>query len=177
MSARLSYHIEPINARAERYASDILKLFNHHIQHTFAFYDQTPRDLDHINAWFDAKNEKGYPILACLSDEKELMGFASYDLFRPQQSFSCTVEHSLYVQEQYAGLGLGMSLLSALMGIATSQGLQNMMAVIDHENDASIKLHQKMGFVQVGYLTNIASKFETWRDVVLLQFKLTSVKN
>ena len=47
-----------------------------------------------------------------------------------------------------------------------------MVAAIDHENQASMVLHEKLGFVQTGYMPQVGQKFGQWRDLVLMQLLL-----
>ena len=60
----------------------------------------------------------------------------------------------------------------ALIEHAQQQKLHMMVAAIDAENTASILLHQKLGFVQTGYLPQMGFKFGTWRDLVYMQLHL-----
>ena len=47
-----------------------------------------------------------------------------------------------------------------------------MVGAIDHENHASIALHEKLGFKQTGYMPEVGQKFGQWRDLVLMQLNL-----
>jgi phosphinothricin acetyltransferase len=47
-----------------------------------------------------------------------------------------------------------------------------MVAAIDSENTSSIRLHEKLGFVQTAYMPQVGQKFGQWRDLVLLQLNL-----
>ena len=59
---------------------------------------------------------------------------------------------------------------TALIAACEQRGFQQRVAVIgDSENTASIRLHQSMGFVQVGLLPKIGFKFDRWLDSVLMQ--------
>ncbi len=70
-----------------------------------------------------------------------------------------TVEHSVYIDPDYARLGLGQQLLEHLIQHAKSQNVHVMIAGIDHGNSASIALHQKLGFKQTGYMPEVGQKF------------------
>ena len=47
-----------------------------------------------------------------------------------------------------------------------------MVAAIDGENEASIRFHERLGFVEVGRMSEIGAKFGRWLDLVLLQLRL-----
>ncbi len=47
-----------------------------------------------------------------------------------------------------------------------------MIGYIDASNEASMRLHRSMGFVQAGYLSSVGFKFGKWTDSVILQWSL-----
>ncbi len=47
-----------------------------------------------------------------------------------------------------------------------------MVAAVDGENDASVRFHERLGFVEVGRLAQLGEKFGRWLDLVLLQLTL-----
>src|SRR5690606_37674702 len=99
-----------------------------------------------------------------------------YDQFRSIQGFQQTVEHSIFLNPDYAGQGLGSKLLQYLIGQAQVQKLHIMVAAIDSENTSSIRLHEKLGFVQTAYMPQVGQKFGQWRDLVLLQLNLDQIQ-
>lgn len=80
-----------------------------------------------------------------------------------------TMEDTLYVDDSARGLGVGSQLLAALIDSARDAGVHALIAAVSHENDASIALHKKHGFTQVGRLPQVGAKFGRWLDLVLLQ--------
>ena len=69
-----------------------------------------------------------------------------------------------------------MRLLEHLIAHAKAQHVHVMVAAIDHENLASIKLHEKLGFKHTGYLPQVGQKFGQWRDLVLMQLNFEHVE-
>ena len=61
--------------------------------------------------------------------------------------FAITVEHSVYVHPDHQGKGLGRKLLSRLIDEARDCGKHVMVAGIESQNQASLHLHQSLGFV------------------------------
>lgn len=104
--------------------------------------------------------------------DQRVVGYACYDQFRSIQGFQHTVEHSVFLNPDYAGQGLGSSLLKHLIEEAQAQQLYIMVAAIDSENISSIRLHEKLGFVQSAYMQQVGQKFGQWCDLVLLQLNL-----
>ena len=168
------FQVVPINNQQERYGFQILEIFNHHILNTLALYDEEPRQPSDMDGWFERKNKLGYPILAALDENSQLLGFASFDQFRPQAAFKTTVENSLYVHQNHQGQGVGKALLKSTIHLAKHMNYRSMVACIDASNEASIHLHHRFGFVTRGQLPHVAKKFDQWLQVDVLQLDLSS---
>jgi phosphinothricin acetyltransferase len=76
----------------------------------------------------------------------------------------------VYVDQEFAGRGIGSALMPALIDGCAAAGRRQIIAVIgDSANRASIKLHEKFGFQRVGLLPAVGYKFDRWVDSVLMQ--------
>ena len=78
-------------------------------------------------------------------------------------------EVSIYVSTQAKNKGIGTVLFSKLIEESEKQGFWTLQSSIFKENIASIKLHKKLGFREVGYREKIAQHNGIWRDVLLLE--------
>lgn len=107
-----------------------------------------------------------------LEEGAKVVGYASYGPFRAFDGYRGTVEHSVYVRTDLRGGGRGRALLSALILRARAQGLHVMVAAIEAENNASIILHQRLGFAAVGLMPQVGQKFGRWLDLLLMQLRL-----
>jgi phosphinothricin acetyltransferase len=105
---------------------------------------------------------------------KDAVGFASFGDFRPFPGYRHTVENSVYVDERHHRLGVGRSLLAALIERATALDKHVMIAGIEAANAASINLHASLGFVEVGRMPEVGCKFGRWLDLVFMQKRLAS---
>ncbi|HEV3309875.1 MAG TPA: hypothetical protein VG815_05110 [Chloroflexota bacterium] len=47
-----------------------------------------------------------------------------------------------------------------------------MIAAVDSRNEASIRFHQRLGFIEVARMPEVGAKFDQWQDLVLLQLGL-----
>lgn len=72
----------------------------------------------------------------------------------------------------HRGSGIGRSLITALTGRARALGKHVMVAAIDAGNPASIALHARLGFVEVGRMPQVGCKFGRWLDLVWMQLQL-----
>ena len=101
-----------------------------------------------------------------------MLGFGTYGTFREKIGYQFTVEHSIYVFDNFTGKGIGKLLLAALIELAKNQKLHAMIGAIDAENRSSIAFHEKFGFTLVGNIREVAFKFDRWLDLVLMQLIL-----
>ncbi len=66
-----------------------------------------------------------------------------------------------------------MALIEALVARAVDHGFHTVIARVGHESAASIALHAKAGFVEIGREREVGRKFGRWLDVVTMQRMLT----
>ncbi len=164
----MSVTIRPVT---ESDIPEVLEIINYEILNGVSIYDYAPRTLDVQQQIIREKEAKNFPFLVAVSDDT-IAGFATYGDFRFKEGYRYTVEHSVYLHHEQQGKGVGKLLLEALIEIARTQQKHTMIAVIDAENDGSIRFHQKMGFEIAGTLRESGYKFDRWLDSVFLQLFL-----
>lgn len=149
----------------------ILEIINHEILHSTSNYDYEPHDFEEQKTWFEDKMEKKLPIIVA-EFENMPIGYATYGTFREKIGYQYTVEHSVYVAQEFIGNGVGKLLLGELIQIAKQQGYHVMIGTIDAENSGSIAFHKKFGFEIVGTIREVGYKFDQWLDIVFIQLIL-----
>jgi len=155
-----------------RHAQAILAVFNDAILTSTALYDYQPRTPASMQAWFQAKQAGGFPVIGLESEAGELMGFASYGVFRAYPANKYTVEHSVYVDARFRGRGLGEALLRVLVERARRNQVHVLVGGIDAANAGSIHLHEKLGFTHAGTIRQAGFKFGRWLDLAFYQLIL-----
>jgi L-amino acid N-acyltransferase YncA len=101
-----------------------------------------------------------------------VVGYAYAVPFRKRPAYRYAVKHSIYVHPDHLSRGIGRLLLPALIDACAAAGYRQMIGYIDGANQASMHLHESMGFRQVGYLPSIGYKFGRWTDSVMMQRSL-----
>jgi len=147
----------------------ILAIYNHAVVHTTANYDYEPRTLAQRLEWFDAHERDHFPICVAATPVGEIVGWSSLSRYHEKPGYRFTAENSIYLAEEHRGRGLGARLLSPLIDAARSLGLHAIIAVIDGDNVASVRLHTRFGFEQVGHFRQIGFKFNRWLDVIYME--------
>lgn len=146
----------------------ILDIINYNILNSTALYDYKIRTYEQQKTILDEKIYKNFPVIVAELDGV-VVGFGMYSEFRFREAYKFTVEHSVYVNEDFHGKGIGKLLLEELIVLARKQKLHTMIAVIDSENQGSVEFHEKFGFTTVGVIKESGYKFERWLDSVFMQ--------
>ncbi|MGE8294211.1 MAG: N-acetyltransferase family protein [Pseudomonas sp.] len=150
----------------------ILAIYNDAVQHTTAIWNETLVDLANRRAWLTERTGTGFPVLVMVDSAGAVLGYTSYGPWRPHDGYRHTVEHSVYVRSDQRGQGLGVLLMQALIERARAAGLHVMVGAIESENTASIRLHQRLGFVTTGQMPQVGRKFGRWLDLTFMQLIL-----
>jgi len=149
----------------------ILDIINYNILHSTALYDYSIRSYDQQKNILADKIAKQFPVIVA-ELEGHVVGFGMYSEFRFREAYKYTVEHSVYVDQNIHGKGIGKALLEELIILAKIQGLHTMIGVIDSENQGSIDFHEKLGFKKAGIIKESGYKFDRWLDSVFMQLIL-----
>ncbi len=149
----------------------ILEIINFNILNSVSLYDYTIRSFEQQKSILEDKIAKNFPIIVAEIDGV-CVGFGMYSEFRFREAYKFTVEHSVYVSEEFNGKGIGKLLLLELIVLAKKQGLHTMIGVIDSENQNSIDFHKKYGFEIVGTIKDSGFKFNRWLHSVFMQLIL-----
>ena len=160
-----------------QHAEAIRAIQNEAILNSTALYDYKPRTPEMMADWFAAKAKGNFPVIGVENDDFELMGFASYGTFRAWPAYKYSVEHSVYVDARFRGRGFGRQLMERLIEAAQSQDYHVMIGGIDAANQASIALHNRMGFTQCASIKQAGFKFGRWLDLEFYQLVLPTPKS
>ena len=120
-------------------------------------------------AW-DAAHLADHRFVAKLDDD--VVGWVAVVPYSRRPVYRGVGEESVYVAERARGRGVGRALLEAVIESARAGGLWTLQAGIFADNTASLELHRRLGFREVGVRERIGQLNGVWRDVVLLELRL-----
>jgi len=138
------------------------------VQTTTALFTDAVAGLEDRLAWLAARRSQGYPVLVA-GQNGDVLGYGSFGDFRAWPGYRHTVEHSLYVQRAQRRRGVGAALLGALIERAHALDKHVMIAGIEASNTASLALHARWHFREVGRLPQVGAKFGRWLDLVFME--------
>ncbi|MBJ8052900.1 N-acetyltransferase [Bacillus cereus] len=156
--------------------TSILNIYNDAILNSTAVYAYKSVTIEDRQSWYEQKMGEGFPILVCEQDEN-VVGFAMFGPFRAWPAYKYSIEHSVYVDKKYRKNGIGTSLMEELIVIAKEREYMTLIAGIDAENEKSIDMHKKFGFVHSGTIKKAGYKFNRWLDLAFYQLELNGPGN
>ncbi len=151
-------------------ARAIAELLNALLSTTAIEWSSIPQTEESAWAWLDE-----HDTVLVAEDHGEVIGVGAFGWFRDaatRPGYRFTVEHTIHVRQDRWRTGVGRALMSALVDRARASGKHTMVAAIDAGNDPSIRFHTRLGFVEVGRMPELGTKFGRWLDLVLLQLRL-----
>ena len=104
-----------------------------------------------------------------MRDGEMILGWAALSPVSKRVVYRGVAEVTVYVSEKVQGKGIGRALLEALIDEAEKNGIWTLQASIFPENTASVQLHLRCGFREVGRRERIAMLNGVWRDTLLFE--------
>jgi L-amino acid N-acyltransferase YncA len=151
----------------------MLEIYNHYVANSTVTFDEDPLTLKEMRTKFAKVQDLHYPWLVAVSPRGVVLGYAYVTPWKPKAAYRYTVENSIYLGPASTGKGLGKALMAALLPRAKAAGVKEVIAVIaDKGADASLTLHRKFGFTEIGHMGKVGFKFERWLGTVLMQKSL-----
>lgn len=151
-------------------AEAIAAIYNVEVLESTATFDLTPRTLEEQRTW-QIERSGAHAVLVAV-DEGRIAGFASLSPFRARPAYATTVESSVYVDHAHRRKGVAKLLMIDLIATAQAHGFHSIIARIADSQEASLALHEAMGFELVGVEREIGRKFGRWLDVSVMQVLL-----
>ncbi len=151
-------------------AEALRQIYNAEVTTSTVTFDIVPRTLADQRRYLDDRSGAHAVIVA--TDDGEVVGYGALSAWRSKPAYSTSVEDSVYVHRAHQGRGIGRVLLAELTRVATAHGFHAVFARIVGGHEASIRLHEALGFEIVGTEREVGRKFGRWLDVVLMELLL-----
>lgn len=150
----------------------IAALTNTYITTTAIHFSYDPVTADELRtSWL--RHAATYPFLVAERDGR-FAGYAKAGPWRERAAYQWTPESGIYVEHSAQGQGVGTALYSCLADALRAKGFHSVIASVTLPNDASVRLHQRLGFVKVSHVKDAGWKFNRWHDVGFWQLMLNA---
>ncbi len=147
----------------------IAAIYNHYVETSHATFDIVPVSLDNRLAWFQHFGESGPFRLLVAERAGQVIGYAGSGRFREKAAYATSVEMTVYVHHQALGLGVGVAMYERLFQILASEPIHRAYAGITLPNAASVALHHRFGFRDIGVYDEVGHKLGRYWSVQWLE--------
>lgn len=151
------------HADPDRDAARCAEIYAPFVRETVISLEEQPPDAGEFARRIE-RISRTHPWLVAEQDG-EVPGFAYASLHRERASYRWATDVTVYLDPSYHRRGIGSALYTALLELLVRQGFYVACAGVTLPNDASVGLHESLGFVPVGVYRRIGFKFGEWWDV------------
>ncbi|MFE9925802.1 GNAT family N-acetyltransferase [Streptomyces sp. NPDC005774] len=153
-------------------------LYNQYARETAITFDTTVLTPEERRPWLLSHPVDGpYRLMVATAatttgNSERVLGYATSSAFRAKPAYATSVETTVHVAPDAGGRGIGTLLCTALLEALASEDLHRAYAGIAQPNEASTRLHQRLGFRHTGTYREVGRKFGRYWDVAWYEKEL-----
>jgi len=147
----------------------LTEIYNYYVINTPITFDLEPVTVEQRARWYDEHAGTKRHRLFVAHDAGLVVGWAGTGPFRDRAAYDTSVEMSVYCANDAKGRGIGAAMYRVLLDALKNEDINRVLAGITIPNEASIKLHRRFGFTDVGVFTECGRKFDRYWDVVWME--------
>jgi phosphinothricin acetyltransferase len=115
------------------------------------------------------------PWLVAIKDDA-IVGYAYASKWKGRCAYRHSAETTVYLDPSSKGKGIGRAIYAALIGRLRAGGMHAVIGGIALPNEASIALHERLGFEKVAHFKQVGFKQDRWIDVGYWQLLLADAR-
>jgi L-amino acid N-acyltransferase YncA len=147
-------------------AADVQAIYAPVVRDTAISFELQPPSVDEMRTRIRTTLDAGLPWIVCEHDGT-VTGYVYAARHRGDRpAYQWSVEVSVYVHEAARGSGLGRRMYTSLFDVLAFQHVQNAYAGATLPNEASVRLHDAVGFERVGIYERVGFKLGRWHDTI-----------
>lgn len=142
-------------------------LYNHYVRTSTATFHMHELDAEEMKRllFFDDRRYRSYIV----STDETACGYAAIRPYGTREGYRLTAEITLYFQPEMTGRGVGKESVAFLESVARENGFHTLIASVCSENETSVKLFERCGFVRCAHFREVGHKFGRFLDVIDLE--------
>ena len=145
----------------------IVEIYNWSIENTSATFDTKIKTVQSQLDLFESHDEE-HPVIVARQNGS-VLAWGSISCWSDRCTYSGTGEISLSVDPDFHGKGIGFNILKQLVEIGKEKNFRTLVSRIAGKSEASVHLHKKLGFSNIGTMKKVEKKFGEIIDVHLMQ--------
>jgi phosphinothricin acetyltransferase len=158
-----------IHAGTEDDLPQLTEIYNHYVLNSAVSFDIEPRSAAEQREWFSHYRSDGPHRLLVAGQDTRILGFATSSRFRERAAYDTSVETSVYCHPEAVGRGIGSALYRRLFEELAGEDVHRAYGGIVLPNEASIALHARLGFTEIGVYREVGRKFGRYWDVLWME--------
>jgi phosphinothricin acetyltransferase len=152
-------------------AEAIARIYNYYVENTVVTFEEEPVSAQAMEARIVETQGLSLPWLVA-EDEARILGYAYAGRWKARSAYRFAAETTVYLEHGQQRRGIGTALYAALLPILRSQGMHVAIGGAALPNEASVALHEKLGFELVATFRQVGFKHDRWVDVAYWQVVL-----
>lgn len=156
-----------VRAAGRNDAARIAEIYNHYVLTSVVTFDTEPQTTEQREVWLE-QHDASHPVLVGETDGA-VVAWGSLSKWGTRDAYLHTVEMSAYVDNETLHKGIGETMTRALTAEAVRCGHHVVISQVVSDNEASLRLAERLGFERVGVFREVGRKFDRWLDVVVLE--------
>lgn len=160
-----------VRPAVERDAAELARIYNHYVAETVVTFETEPVHERDMARRIIETHAAPLPWLVA-ETAGEISGYAYASKWKGRCAYRYAVESTIYLDPTQTGMGIGTTLYTALVEAIREHDMHAVIGGIALPNDASIRLHERLGFTKVGQFEEVGFKQERWVDVGYWQLLL-----
>ncbi len=155
-------------------AAAIAAIYNSYVLDDIATFEEQTVAAQEMAGRIADVQRRTLPWLVA-TDADVVLGYAYAGPWKMRSAYRHTVETSVYVDRAAKGRGVGAELYGALIAELRAHDIHAVIGGVSLPNEASVRLHERLGFSKIGQFAQVGFKFGRWIDVGYWQLLLTPV--
>lgn len=151
-------------------AAPVCAIYNHYVEQTAVTFEEAPISAAEMARRITEVSSR-FPWVVWERNHT-VVGYAYATSWKPRSAYRHSVETTIYLSPDAKGQGIGTLLYRALVARLRSLDVHCAVGGIALPNPASVALHEKLGFVNIGQFREIGRKFGRWIDVGYWELRL-----
>ena len=160
-----------VRSASARDAEVIARIYNYYIENTVVTFEEEPVSAQAMAIRVAEVQSLSLPWLVAEA-ENTVVGYAYANKWKVRSAYRYSVETTIYLEHGYEGRGAGTALYSAVLPILRARGIHVVIGGAALPNEASVALHEKLGFERVATFRQVGFKHDRWVDVAYWQLVL-----
>lgn len=152
-------------------ADGVCRIYNHYVQNTTVTFEQAPVSYSDMAARIAEVSAASLPWLVA-ERNGSIVGFCYASKWKVRAAYRYAVETTVYLAPDVLRTGIGTALYEELIGRLKDRGMHVAIGGIALPNEASIRLHEKLGFRKVAEFFEVGFKFDKWVSVGYWEIRL-----